>query len=935
MKEEPNIEDSPSDAPTFSGSIADHRPSHSKVKSVSQRKATRVHRTIHVRKKPDVSPRMASSSDSTDELEDFELPTQIRHAKQKHLPVRQSKHAGQKSPLRVFLQKSPSNIAKVKVPQLRVSDDTTDDMEGDTKPISDDDDNVFESVNKLSMQSSKLSSKSSPVSTLYQSREPHRQNVQQTTSADATPVKKALKLSLDRYRSSSKHNPKKVLTQQTQKISTLSVLLGQSKQKLPQRSSADTGPMKKASVLSHKPSPKSDSMDVQTPSQRLSMETHLSPAKEVPMPISSSNTPSLSTTTHQQYFPSVTTIDLSTDDLKEFERFSDTETGDDISTLKQERQVRKRFPSSTDADTESGNESQGYYQQSSKKEKSVKKVDKWQLDISSEGNMIAEDITQPDSQASMIEQLTGNPQINKVICDTCDQQSKHTAQLELVSSSQELRDIEAEQSKNNKDTSQSDKDRYTPESTSSTSSSLPPVEWEQSVHPITVTKPEKSVIVGGNVEGVLNSQLQSALISTSSDKLSSSPSNTSAIDIRYERGQSDVSDIIVIDDDHNEISSNQLDEQDTSEEVHRVENNLHEESMKGIATISIELVPDTNEDSESESMSIGSPMEVMCLSELAVTEDDTEFERAVNRSEASHDLPISEQYSHSLSHSSIDKSNMPIKSKTSEQWPASTSPAHQITKRVAEGAKPMGRKVPGKILLTEVPGMTYSCRKAILKRNYLPDPIQSPLTETQSSGTSSLKLSDMNQTERSLPERHFRIQSSDASVTIKKSLPLPTSSATLATGKAEAKCKGITSHLPKKIQPSSACPNTSSPSALSVSTQNLLDSIGRPSTIANIGSKLRSKHPPSFNPAKKCIPLMPKVLPKVDDFSREVLSWDPTRFLYPQQAEDGKLVEPKIQLKEELVKVPSIEPFESFDRYLSTFKPLIFHELWSAVSSCM
>ena len=922
IKEEPNIEDSPSDTPTFSGSIADHRPSHSKNKSVSPRKARRVHRTIHVRKKPDVSPRMASSSDSTDELEDFELPTQIRHAKQKHLPLRQSNHAGQKSPSKVLQQESPSNISKVKVPQSRVlfSDDTTDDMDIDTKPTSEDDDNVFESVNKPNMQSSKLSSKTSPVSTLHQSREPHRQNVQQSTSAGATPVKKALKLSLNRCKSSPKHNPKKVLAHQTQKVSTLSILLGQSEQKLPQRSSADTSPMKK--VSGHRPSPKSDSMDVRTPSRRLSMETHLSPTKEVPMLISSSSTlvPSLSTTTHQQHPPSITTIDLSNDDLKEFERFSDNEISDDVSTLKQGTR--------TGTDTKSGNESQGYYQWSSKKEKSVEKVHKRQLDVSSEENTIAEDVAQPDSQASRIEQVTGNLPVNKIICD---QQLKLTAELEPVSSSLGLIDIEAKQSKN---TSQSDKDRYTPESTSSTSSSLPPVEWEQPVHPTTVTKPEKSVIVGGNVERVLSKQLQSALISTSSDKQSSSRSNTSAIDIRYERGHSDASlqkDIIVIDDDHNEISSNQLDEQDTSEEVHQVENNLHDKSMKGIAAISIELVPDTNEDSESESMSIGSPMEVMYQSELAVTEDYTEFEKTIDRSEASHDLPVSEQYSHSVSHSSMDESSMPIKSKTSEQLSASTSPADQTTKHLVEGAKPKSRKVPGKTVLTEVPGMTYSGRKAILKRNTLPDPIQSPLTETQSSGTSSLKPSNMCQTEQSLPEQRFRIRSSDASATIKKSLP--TLSATLATSKAVEKRKGITSHLPKKIQSSSACPNTSSPSALSVSTQNLLDSIGQPSTIANISSKLRSTHPPSIIPAKKCISLMPKVLPKVDDFSREVLSWDPTRFLYPQQAEDGKLVEPNIQLKEELVKVPSIEPFESFDHYLSTFKPLIFHELWSAVSS--
>ena len=103
----------------------------------------------------------------------------------------------------------------------------------------------------------------------------------------------------------------------------------------------------------------------------------------------------------------------------------------------------------------------------------------------------------------------------------------------------------------------------------------------------------------------------------------------------------------------------------------------------------------------------------------------------------------------------------------------------------------------------------------------------------------------------------------------------------------------------------------------------------------NLSMETPAKQPPSFAPTKKCIPLTPKVLPKIDDFSRDVLSWDPIQFLYPRQAEDGKLIEPTIQLKEELMQVPNVEPFESFDHYLSTFKPLIFHELWSTVSSCM
>ena len=966
VKLEPNIEDSPSHTSTFSGSITDHRPSHSKVKSLSPRKARRVHQTIQARKKPDASSRKASSSESTDELEDFEPSTQNHHTKQKQLPVRQgipSKHARQKSPSRFFRQESPSNIAKVNIPKPRVSDDdTTDDMDEDTKPIKDDD-KMFENVNKPNLQSPKLSKKSSPaVSIQYQSQELHGQMVQQTSLAEATPVKKTFKLSLNRHRSSPKSNPVKVLAH-SQRISTFSILLQQSEKKLPQRPSVDT------SKLSHLPSPKGDSMHVHTPSRRLSTEALSSPTEEAPVFISSSNTlvQPFTTTSHQQHSSYVATSDLSTDELKEFERFSDTETGDDISILKKKRQVKKRLPFSTDADVESGSESQGCYQSSSKKEKSIKKVHKW-LDSSNEGSIHAKDIVaQPDSQTdemmmqtSMMEQLTGNPPTSKVICDTSDQQSNIAEQLEPVSSSQELRATETERSKNIEDNSRSDRDKYTPESTSSSSSSLPPVMWEQEVHPTVVTKPERSLMEDRAVTRVSHNQLQSSLISTSSDKQCSSSSSTSVIDIKRERGHSDIALleerklVIIIDEDHNENSSNQLDVKDTLEEAQRVENNLHEQGIKGIAAVSKEIVPDTKKDNEPESMSIGSPMEVDVYQskELPVTEHDTASEGAVNISEASHDLTVTEQCSHSSSeicHSGVDlvkESNM---RKTNEQFPASTSPVHQTTKHIVEGTKSLSRKMPGKTLLTEVPGMNYSSRKAILKRNYLPDPsisIQRPSAETQLSGTASLKQSNVNQAEQlslnhSLLEQHFRMQTGDASVTIKKSLPASSASSArlsslVATGKALAKYKGTSSHLSKKIQSSGTSPNTSSPRALSVSTQNLLDSIGQPPSIASVSSGSRPKHLPSFIPAKiskKHVSLKPKILPKVDDFSREVLSWDPAEFLYPQQAEGGKLIEPTIQLKEGLVKVPSTEPFESFDHYLATFKPLILHELWSMVSS--
>ena len=917
-----------------------------------------MHQTVQARKKPDVSSRKASSSESTDELEDFQPPTQSHYAKQKELPVRQdmpSKYARQKSPSRIYRQESPSNIAKVTVPKPRVlfsDDDTTDDMDEDTKPIMiSEDDNVFEDVNNPNLQSSKLSKKSSPVSIQYQSQQPHGQMAQHTSLVHATPVKKTLKLSLNRNRSSPKRNPVKVLPQ-TQTISTLSILLEQSKQKLPQTPSVDT------SKLSHGALPEGD---VHIPSFTEA------PAEEAPMLLSSSNT--LVTTSHQQHSPSVTTVDPSTDELNEFERFSDTETDDDnTSILKENRQVR-RLPSSMDVDAESGSELQRRYQSSSKKEKSVQKVHKW-LDSSIEGSIHAKDtVAQPDSQTdeimmqtSMMEQLTGNPPTSKVICDTSDKQSNVTEQLEPVSSSQEVGANETEQSKNIEDTLRSDRDKYTPESTSSSSSSLPPVKWEQEVHPTTVTKPERSLLEDRAVTRVSRNQLQSSLISTSSDKQSSSGSGTSTVDIKHERGHSDValqgekSLVIIIDEDHNEVSSKQLYVKDTLEEAQQVENNLYEHGIKGIAAVSKEIVPDTKEDNEPESMSIESPMEVDIYQskELPITKDDTASEGAVNVSEASHDLTVSEQCSHSSSeicHSGVDlvkESNM---RKTNGQFPASTSPAHHTTKQLVEGTELLSRKMPGKTLLAEVPGMTYSSRKAVLKRNSLPDPstsIQRPPAETQLRGTASLKQGSVNQAEQlslthSLLEQNFRTQSGDASVTIKKSLPASSASSARpsylpATGKALAEYKGTSSSLPrsKKVLPSGTSPNTSSPRALSVSTQNLLDSIGQPPSIANVSSESRPKYPPSFIPtkiSKKHVPLKPKILPKVDDLSIEVLSWDPTGFLYPQQTEDGKLIEPMIQLKEGLMKVPSTEPFESFDHYLTTFKPLILHELWSTVCS--
>ena len=1029
VKLEPNNEDSPSDTSTFSGSITDHRLSHSKVKSASLRKARRMHHVTPTRKKPDVSSRKISSSESTDELEDLEAPVQSHRVKEKCLPVRHdspskvsrqhvsSKYAQRKSPSRVFRQDSPSSVPyKPKIP-LFTDDDTTDDMDEGAKPIvikseSEDDDNVFETINKPKLQSSKLSSKPSAIPTVqqfpdddatddmdedtkqivikseseddnvfetvklqssklpskssatptvqHQSQEPCGQKVQQSSPADTTPTKKVFKLSLKRHRSSPKNNPMEVLANN-------SSLSGQI---LPQKSSVDTTPVKRASL---KKSPRI-----------LSTETPLSSIEEAPLLMSNTTVQPHTGTSHQKQYPSVETIDndLSANELKEFERFSDTETDDDkMSVLKQKGQMGKSCLTSTDTDIESGSESRGCYQYSRKKEKSVKKVHEW-LDSSSERSMHVEDVVdQPDSQTnetimqcdptSSIEQLSSHAPTAEGICDTSDQRSKLS---EPVSSSQELRDINAEQSKNAEDTSQLDRDKYTPESPSSTSSSLPPVVWKQDVHPasaLTLTKPERS-LEDRNLTRASCNQLQSALISTSnvtssvenqrqssSNKVYCRKNTTSAIDIKCLTGHSDDSlqgerDIIPGD----EIGNYQLDMQDTSDEVQMVKN-THEQ---GITAVSKEIVPDTKEDSEPESISVGSPMEIEVdpSREIPVSVDDRTFEQAVNKSdsEASHELTKCRSYSskiHRLSDDLVKESNS---SMTNEQLPTSMPLVRQATKHLAEERKPSGKRMPERTIFTEVPGLTYSNQKAILERKHLPDPstsIQRPPARAQSSGACLLKQSSVSRTKQlpvtlteSLPKHQSKMQSSDASVTIQNSLCqssackesgyLPALSASsvrlpslTTTGKVP-EYKGTSSHLSKKIRLGATSTNTSGPSALSVSTQNLLDSIGQQLSVASVSSESKDKHPPSFIPAKKHVSLRPKVLPKVDDLSREILSWDPAGFLYPQQTEDGNLVEPIIQLKEDLLKVPSVEPFESFDHYLSTFKPLIFLELWNTVS---
>ena len=937
VKSEPNFGDSSSETSTVSDSIPDNRTLRSKGNSRSPRKARRVPKNVQARKKSDVSLRKISSSESTDELEDFEPPAQS--------------HAKQKSPSKA---KSKTKVARPRV--LFSEGDTTDDMYEDTKPNvfkikSEDtnDDDVFEVVNKPEFQSLKLSTKSSPVPVQYQPPESYRQKLQQSSlssPASTTPTKKTSKLSLKR----------------------------------------------------HKCSPKSDSADVHTQTQRLSIGARLSFAQDSPLSLSSTHVQPRATTAHQKPSISAATIDLSADDMKDFENFSDTEAETDdniISLVKNKGRIKGSFLSSTDI--ESGSESQGSYHGSSKKDKSVEKVHKW-LDSSSEGSTHGGGVTQSVAQlvnqtdktikhcaptASMEQQLSRHAE---VVYDTSDEHSKFVTQFV---SSKEQGDIEIEP-KNTEDTSRSGRDKVSPESTSSSSSSLPPVMWEQKVkvnsakkiESTLTTKPEKSIVEHKDLIRITCNQLQSSDRSNAQSLPAKVQGTTDVSNIKNVKQQPDMllpEDRNKYDKAQNEMDNNQLVMQETSEE--KVKNTLHE--LVGFAAtdqsgrdVNNEIVPKV--DSEPEATSTGSPMEVDLYpsEDFPVNEDNIAFEYALNESEAPNASEDSTHCSYSstkIRHSNVSSKKQFLSGKANEQAPTSKSPAHQTTKNLAKGTKPEGGKVLGKTMLTKVPGMTYSSKKAILKGNVhndlpgSPTSRQRPPVRTQSGGAltniESSNQSDKNtnalthMTERlsatstqSLPGHRPRMQSGSASVNsknpscqsvLRKSVEhMSASSAGLpsveATNNESAGNKGSSSCLSKKIQLRGTSTNSKNPGALSASTQKLLDAVGKSPSIDNIGSVSKHKQPQSFIPKnipKKHVPLKPKILPKADDLLTEVLSWEPAGFLYPQQTEDGKLVEPATQLKERLLKVPNVEPFESFDHYLCTFKPLIFHELWSTVSS--
>ena len=77
----------------------------------------------------------------------------------------------------------------------------------------------------------------------------------------------------------------------------------------------------------------------------------------------------------------------------------------------------------------------------------------------------------------------------------------------------------------------------------------------------------------------------------------------------------------------------------------------------------------------------------------------------------------------------------------------------------------------------------------------------------------------------------------------------------------------------------------------------------------------------------------PKTVRKMDTLYCEVLCWDPSQFMFPQEGPDGKIIRPCPVWAEEPAPVPEV--FESYERYCDVFSPLLRLEVWEDVSRRM
>ena len=635
---------------------------------------------------------------------------------------------------------------------------------------------------------------------------------------------------------------------------------------------------------------------------------------------------------------------ISLDELNDFDNFSDTAPeANDLPTVKR----KKRVLSSTDI--ELCGEAQENKVRSSNR---VDKVREW-LKSSSEDSALDMRIeTKLDNDLSTHCTVT-SPSTEKEMCDLHDESSSLKALVKPVTSTQDQENIKTE-AMTIEVNSRSEKDRLSVDSTSSTDSSLPKFNLEQDLQTLKVSEvpcvstPKQTESKHGSNEDGTEYQVQSSVITTTESV--EDTNNLQPLSVVLVEQQSDL---------HNVIDSVPQQSKNKSENPVSVDDlSFAECNTPELQEVSLTLndIADAN-----------LTQKPICEASAcqASNNDNSEILKVTLLS----DLPADGDDAVKRTH--MKGTGLKVTKNLYGKFRSSDSPYFKKSTSQEKGKQPVSHSGKRRSLLTDIPGMTYSARKAVLKTSIdarLPRPSTSvqrlPLPKTQlspapkqlSSSKDSNTVSSRNKVNVQLPSSSVQeklplnqCNNSRASIsssrsrsidTVPKACPKsniePPSIHPLTSGK-NSKNTGVhftsftSRHIPK-AQISGILPSSSS---LSLETQRVLDNVGCSSSSGSDASAIpQPQRPPQCNApstmARRHIPLKPSILPKADDLLLEILSWDAGSFLSPKQMENGKLIEPTVHLKEPF-RVPMT--FKSYDHYFCTFKPLLFLELSSMVSS--
>ena len=418
--------------------------------------------------------------------------------------------------------------------------------------------------------------------------------------------------------------------------------------------------------------------------------------------------------------------------LNDFENDAARES-EDSPVIKRKRQVRKQLLSSSSM--KSSDESQETNLKGRKGD-SVDKVRDW-LESSSEGNasdVIAksddhtEDICLPYSLASPA--MPSRMPQDGIIHDTCHNQSHLETQPEPATSTSTQ---EQAQTSITEESLGPAVDTLSPNSTSSSDSSLPPILWEQDVGRDKVkSKRKRRQAEIKECTDVSHVAKQSSVISTAETQQQS----LAVVDY----GQPSVHDISETRELHGKSGT-------SSSTVTPIHSSPKKIKLKEIS-LSVSRIKTT---SPIHKPTIGSSESKVTVSHIDVPEDmevspplyeeDVTSEQSDLEYKALSEVAATKEPSHSVNSSSAKEKSLETSNLTGsgdKQQFASQSPPQKSLKHQTKKVKSARR-----VIFTEVPGMKYSSKKSILKSNLdvqLPHPpsgtLRSTLPKTRLSGTS-------------------------------------------------------------------------------------------------------------------------------------------------------------------------------------------------------